>query len=325
MKGEIVFPRNQKPMIAPLLALCALAAGCPATDAGTGAVKTASTSTATPSASPSSGATTASVTSGPAAVQIILATGSAASFNAASVPASGGTYVAATRAFDLSGNLITNYATTYPNWWFQDAGVYLTSTSTSYPGGGSGATTSNSTDRELTPCAYFDSTDDNNPESAGYFTIDGLTTNAPSLTDTTPSADIDQCAGITAAERSRMGLYVRIRRSSASMGTNEKIQMIVKAKPLTTPNTAPVPSSCIVGGLFDATACATNVFTLSMRTAVTAAARPLYMLMPSAKALDLISESIMLPVNIDSTITALTIDRLKGGAVFYSIVLVKVP
>ncbi len=254
-----------------------------------------------------------------------MATGAAGSFNAGSVPASGGTYVTAARVFDLAGNLITNHTSQYPSWWFQDAGVFLTSTSTSYPGGGAGATSSNSTDRELTPCAYFDSTDDNNPENTGYFTIDGIMTNAASLSDATPTADIDQCAAITAAERAKMGLYVRIRRSGSSMGSSDKIQMIVKAKPLTPPNTAPVPTSCVVGGVFDATACATNVFTMAMRTAITAAARPFYMLMPSAKALDLISESVLLPVNIDSSITALTVDRLKGGAVFYSIILVKVP
>jgi hypothetical protein len=259
------------------------------------------------------------------AVQIILATGTASSFNAGSVPASGGAYVAATRVFDLAGNLISNHTNTYPNWWFQDAGVYLTSTSTSYPGGGAGATTSDTSNRELTPCAYFDNTDDNNPENAGYFTIDGLVTNAPSLSDGTASADIDQCAAITAVERARLGFYVRIRRSSASMGTSDKIQMIIKAKPLTAPNTAPVPSSCVVGGLFDATACATNVFTTTMRTAIGAAARPFYMLMPSSRAMDLISENILLPVNIDTSITTLSVDRLKGGAVFYSIVLVKVP
>lgn len=266
--------------------------------------------------------TNSSTASGPNVAQIIMATGSTASFDAASVPTSGGTYNYAKRFYDLKGNLISSTS----NWWLtatNGVGVFLTSTSTSYPGGGTGATTSTNGSRYRTPCAYFDIYDDNNPESSGYYTIDGLTTNPPSLSDSTPTADIDQCAGITNTEKSKLGIFMTINRSY--LNSTDKLQVIVKAKPLTTPNTAPVPSSCIVGGLFDASACTNTVFTITMRTALAAAARPFFMLFPSAKALDLISENVLLPINIDSTITTITIDRIKGGAVFYGITLVRVP
>jgi hypothetical protein len=310
--------------VAAAICFAALTTGCPLsqTPKNNATATEAALVAPSPSASASSSAT---VTSGPNAVQIIFATGASGSFDAVAVPAAGGTYAKVSRVFDLNGNTISNFSSTYPNWWFRTAAVFLTSTSTSFPAGGAGATTSNTTDRERTPCAYFDTYDDNNPESNGSYTIDGLIPNAQSLSDLTPAADIDQCAGITVAERSKLGFYAVLRRGSSSMGTTDKIQMIVRAKPLTPPNTAPVPSSCIVGGLFDATACATNVFTVSMRTAIGAAARPFYMLMPSAKSMDLVSESVLLPVNIDSTLTTITLDRLKGGAIIYSVILIKVP
>lgn len=265
---------------------------------------------------------TSTSSSGPNAVQIIFATGANGSFDASSVASTGGTYNYAQRFFDLKGNLLSNSN----SWWFKASSgtaVFLTSTSTSYPGGGVGATTSSSSSRYRTPCAYFDSTDDNNPETAGYYTIDGLVTNAPSFSDSTAVADIDQCAGISNTEKSKLGIVFTLDRNYLS--STDKIQLIIKAKPLTTPNTAPVPSSCVIGGLFDATGCATNVFNVTLRTALGAAARPFFMLFPSAKALDLISESILLPTNFDSSITTITIDRLKGGAVFYSATLIRVP
>lgn len=308
------------------LVTAAVSGGCLGSSNNNGATTAASANRSTGTTTTTT--TSSTINSGPAAVQIVLATGASGSFSAGSVPSSGGTYVTATKVYDLNGNLITSPATTYPYWWFEGAGVFLTSTSTSYAGGGAGATTSDTDDYQITPCAYFDSATDNNPESAGYYTIDGILTNPSSLANPsgTNSADIDQCAGITAGERAKLGFYVKLRRStSTSMGTSDKIQMIIKARPLTAPNTAPVPSSCIVGGFFDATACATAVFTLTMRTGLAAAAKPFYMLMPSAKSLDLVSESVILPVNIDTTLTHITVDRLKGGAVFYSIILVKVP
>ena len=298
-----------------------LSGGCASQISNTGGSSTAS---ALGTLTPTTSASASAVASGPNAVTIALRTGSSGSFDAASVAATGGTYSKVARSFDLNGNLIVTSG--YQNWWFDPAnsGVYLTSTSTSYPGGGSGATASSSANKQVTPCAYFDSYDDNNPEANGSYTIDGIIPNASSYT-TSSVADIDQCAGITAGEKANLGMYFTIKRGSANMNSTDKLQIMIRARSLTPPNIAPVPSSCVVGGLLDPTACASTVFTVSMRTALGAAARPFFMFMPSAKSLDLISESILLPINIDPALTVITIDRLKGGAVFYDVKLVRIP
>ncbi len=303
---------------------CLILSACNSQVSNTGAKSTASTS-GTGLTNTSTGTTQTTSVQGPNAVQIILSSGSGGSFDNVTPPVTGGTFAPARRFYDLSGNQIN--PTTYPSWWFDTStsgsGVFITSTSTSYPGGGTYATSSATSARYRTPCSYFDNFDDNNPETSGNFTIDGLVTNAPSLNDGTPAADMDQCAGATAGERAKLGMYFKFIRSN--MLSTDKLQVIIRAKPLNTPNTAIVPSSCIVGGVFDATACSNAVFTVSMRTSLGAAARPFFMLMPSAKAMDLLSEMVLLPLHADPTITTVSIDRLKGGAAFYSITFVRIP
>ena len=99
--------------------------------------------------------------------------------------------------------------------------------------------------------------------------------------------------------------------------------MFVKAKPLDEPNVAVQSSSCVVAGNFDPSSCVNQLFTLTMRTAPSAASKPFYILFPSAKALDLLSESVLLPINIDTSITTISIDRVKGGAIFYGLSIIR--
>lgn len=107
------------------------------------------------------------------------------------------------------------------------------------------------------------------------------------------------------------------------MDSSDKLQIIVKARPLDTPNTAPTSSTCTVSGFFDPAACTNQLYTVTMRTAPLSSAKPFYILFPSAKSLDLLSESVILPINIDTSITTISIDRVKGGAVFYGISVVR--
>jgi len=62
-----------------------------------------------------------------------------------------------------------------------------------------------------------------------------------------------------------------------------------------------------------------------MRNAPSAAAKPFYVLVPSAKALDLLSDTVLLPIHINAGIQTITIDRIKGGAVFYGMSVVRLP
>lgn len=227
-------------------------------------------------------------------------------------------FYAAKRFFDINGNAYSS--TTMPT-WFVGAYVYLTKTRTSSPDGSVAASGS----KEDTPCAYFDTYGtDNNPGNAGFYAIDGFYTS-----DSTTSPDIDQCAGATAAEQANLKLYFVIDRSK--MNTNDKLNIIVTASPLDAPNTSPTPSGCVVGGMFDASACTNQLFTVTMRAGPTASApmgafmpaKPFFMLFPSAKALDLISESIYLPINAAPGISTISIDRVKGGAVFHNITIIR--
>lgn len=193
--------------------------------------------------------------------------------------------------------------------WFVEAKLFLTSTRTS-----AGAPANSTSD---TPCAYFDSYTDNNPESTGFYTIDGYNVGG------SVTSDIDQCAGTSLAEAAQLAFYIKIDRRFTN--STDKFQIIVKAKPLDEPDTAPTTSSCIVGGLFDAANCANNVYTVSMRSGVGASAKPFYYLFPSAKALDLLAESVLLPTHIDSSINTISVDRVKGGAVIYGVTLIRIP
>lgn len=295
--------------------MAALVGGCQQPTSGSSTVSSSgSTSGATSSGSSSSGSSgsssssTSSTTSTVNALQIITKADGTGSFDGAAVPAAGGITVKASRLYNLDGSLITS--SLIPT-WFSEARVFLTSTRTS----GSNPSTPTTSD---TPCAYFDSfTGDNNPDSNGFYTVDGYY----SSTLATGGTDIDQCAGTAAAELGKLAMYVKIDRRF--MNTTDKLQIIVKAKPLDAPNTAPTVSSCVVGGNFDPSACVNQLFTLTMRTAPNAAAKPFYILFPSAKALDLLSESVLLPISIDTSITTISVDRVKGGAIFYGMTVVR--
>lgn len=231
---------------------------------------------------------------------------STGSFDSTSVPVAGGVSVRARRLFFLDGTLIPtgNFPT-----WFADARVFLTSTRTS---GANPVSPSGSN----TPCAYFDSFVDNNPDSSGFYTIDGY--NA-----TVSGSDIDQCAGTAAAELNQTGIYVQVDRRFLS--PTDKLMFIVKAKIIDDPNTAPTASTCVTSGFFDPSACSNQVYTLTMRTGPGAAAKPFYILFPSAKSLDLLSESVLIPMQINTNVTTISIDRVKGGAVFYGISIIRMP
>lgn len=238
------------------------------------------------------------------AVQIITKSGSTGSFDATSVPASGGVAAIAQRFFALDGSQISsgNMPT-----WISEAKLFLTSSRTS-----AGSPTYINGD---TPCAYFDGySGDSNPDSDSYYTIDGYNTSIF-------ASDVDQCAGTGASELNKLGLYIKLDRRF--MNATDKIQIIVKAKPIDAPNTTPTASSCVTGGYFDASNCSNQVYTLTMRTAPYASAQPFYLLFPSAKAYDLLSESIILPIQVDSNITTISMDRVKGGAIIYGITVIR--
>jgi hypothetical protein len=265
---------------------------------GTGTRTPSSNSTVTSSSSSSTFSY-----SGINAVQIIAKTGSNGSFDSVVPPPSGGLSVYASRYFNLDGSIIS---TSQVPTWLAQASLFITSTRTS-PG-------SPSFTNADTACAYFDSyIGDNNPESDGYYTIDGYNTSS--------GADIDQCAGTQSSETSKLGLYIKLDRNF--MNPTDKIQIIVKAKPIDAPNTAPSPSSCVVGGNFDPQNCVNTYFTVSMRTAPFASSQPFYVLFPSAKAYDLLSESVLLPIQIDPSVTTISIDRIKGGAIFYGVTIIR--
>lgn len=267
---------------------------------GTGSVGSILNDTSSSSSAPSN-------TSNVMAFQIITKASPSGSFDSPAVPAAGGISVKTQRLYNLDGSLITtgNVPT-----WYADSRVFLTSTRTA------GTANPVSPSGSDTPCAYFDSFADNNPDTSGFYTIDGFNPTAPGVV-----SDIDQCAGTAAAELNQLGMYIRVDRRF--MNPTDKLQIIVKAKPIEVPNTAPTSSSCVVGGFFDASACSNQLYTLTMRTAPGAAAKPFYILFPSAKALDLLSESVLLPIHIDTSITTISIDRVKGGAVFYGISVIR--
>lgn len=297
------------PTLVSVAVATAVVSGCQQPSSGEGA---STSSSAKPSASASSGSgssTTTTTTSTVNAIQIITKADPTGSFDGAAVPAAGGASVKASRLYNLNGSLVT---TSLIPTWFSEARVFLTSTRTS---GANPASPSGSD----TPCSYFDtSTADNNPDTSGFYTVDGYY--SPTLAS--GGTDIDQCAGTAAAELNKLGMYIKIDRRF--MNTTDKLQIIVKAKPLDAPNSAPTPSSCVVGGNFDASACVNQLFTLSMRTAPFSATVPFYILFPSAKSLDLLSESVLLPISIDSSITTISIDRVKGGAIFYGLTVIRI-
>lgn len=265
---------------------------------------TSSSSTSSTSTTGTSGTTTTSTTttSSTRAIQLITKTGSLGSFDAASAPASGGLALSAARFFNLDGSQIP---TAQKPTWLVGAKTFITSSRSQ-----AGVPAMTGSD---TPCAYFDSTNDNNPESNGYYVIDGYYSAA--------GADIDQCAGVAASELNQLSIYIQIDRTF--MESDENLQLIVKAKPINAPNTAPNPTECVAGGFFDAANCVNEYFTVSMRNAPGGAAKPFYILFPSAKSLDLLSESVLLPIRISNSITTISIDRVKGGAIIYGVSLIR--
>ncbi len=271
-----------------------------ATAVGTTTATTSSTTSTTSSTTTTSFNTTSSIN----AIQVITKADPTGSFDPVSVPLAGGSSVRANRLYNLDGSLIT--AGTLPP-WFIEARVFLTSTRTT-----SGAPSS--TNGWDTPCAYFDNVTDNNPDSSGFYTIDGYNTDN-ALTD------VDQCAGTAGSELSQLGIYVRLDRRF--MNPTDKVQLIVKAKPIDAPNTTLSPSSCVTSGFFDPGACSNQLFTMTMRTAPNASSKPFYILFPSAKANDLLSESVLLPINIDQSVSTISVDRVKGGAIFYGISIIR--
>ena len=288
------------------LLLTLLVSGCQQPTSGSTS-STSGSGNASSSGSSNSGSTTTTSTSTINALQVILKADATGSFDAAAIPGAGGASIKASRVYKLDGTLIT---TSLIPTWFSEARAFLTSTRTS---GANPVTPTTSN----TPCAYFDTSNDNNPDTNGFYTIDGYY----SSTLATGGTDIDQCAGTAAAELNQLGLYIKIDRRF--MNTTDKLQVIVKAKPLDAPNTAVTSSSCVVGGFFDASACVNQLFTMTMRTAPAAASKPFYILFPSAKSLDLLSESVLLPINIDTSITTISIDRVKGGAIFYGLSIIR--
>lgn len=276
-------------------------AGCqqPNTEESETVTPSISTTASTPSS--------AEIESSLKAIKIVFKADGSGSFDPVAVPNAGGLSLKASRIFDINGNLISN--SSIPP-WFSEARVFLTSTRTS--GGGNPVVPSGSD----TPCSYFDSfPGDNNVDTSGYYTIDGY--NAANVV-----SDIDQCAGTDVSELNKLYLYVKLDR--LFLGSNEKIQVIVNAKPINAPNTTADPSSCSSGGNFTPEACTNQLFTISMRTAPGAPTGFKPLLFPSAKALDLQSEIITMPINISSSINTISIDRIKGGAIFYSLTLVRI-
>ncbi len=235
---------------------------------------------------------------------ITKANSTTGSFDNSAVPLAGGISVKAQRLFYLDGSSIST--SNFPS-WFSEAKLFLTSTRTS----GTNPVTPTTSD---TPCAYFDSYSDNNPDASGFYTIDGY--NASVTT-----SDVDQCAGTAASELNQLYFYVKLDRRF--MNSTDKIQFIFKAKIIDAPNTAPTTTSCVTGGNFDAAACSNQLFSLSLRTAPGASTKPFFYLFPSAKALELLSESLLLPIQNDTSITTISIDRIKGGAVFYGVSIIR--
>jgi hypothetical protein len=277
--------------------------GCQQPDSATAAAAAAGSASSSGSSGSSSGSTTTTTSSGVSAIQLITKGDSTGSFDLAAVPVSGGTTVRAARYYNLDGSTISTI--NMPT-WLRESRVFLTSTRTS--GGIPTYTGSN------TPCAYFDDDTDNNPETTGFYTIDGYT-------GSTATTDIDQCAGTAASELGKLSIYVYMNR--LFFNSTDRFQVIVKAKPLDSPNTSPTATSCVVGGYFDPSACSNVLYSVTMRTAPSAAAKPFYYLFPSAKSLDLLSESVLLPFNIDTSLTTISIDRVKGGAVFYGVTVIR--
>lgn len=290
---------------AALPSLGASSCGGDGADAGSGS-STSSGSVSVGGAS-ASGASAASGTSSIVnAVQIITKGDPTGSFDLVSVPAAGGALVTASRFYNLDGSTITT-ANVPP--WFAGAHVFLTSTRTS-----TGPPNPVANGLQDTPCAYFDTEVDANPDSTGFYTIDGYnTTFAPN--------DIDQCAGTAANELSQVGLNIVIDRTY--MNPTDKLELIVKAELIDQPTTAPTPSTCISNGFFDPTVCSNQTYTVTMRTAPGAAAKPFFLLFPSASALDLLSQSVLLPINGNQSITTISIDRVKGGSVFYGMTVLR--
>jgi hypothetical protein len=284
-----------------LVAIGFALSACNNQSAGTSSSSSGGTSSAL------SSATTTAATStytGINAFQIITQAGSSGSFDNAAVPVSGGLLVSATRLFNLDGSSIASG--NLPAWFVQSQ-VMLTSTRTS-----AGTPTYNGDD---TACAYFDLySSDNNPDSSGFYTIDGYNTS-------TAATDIDQCAGTSASELAQLGAYFTVDRRF--MNPTDKLEVIVKAKPIDAPNTAPTASTCVVGGYFDPSACVNTYYTVTMRSAPFASAQPFYILFPSAKAYDLLSETVLLPIQIDPSITTISVDRIKGGAILYGITVLR--
>lgn len=305
---------NKKNILIAVFALVSLS-GCfssgqpvTATAASSSSAST-STSSSTTSGTSSTDATTSSSISftGTNAVQIITkANSSNGSFDSAAVPVAGGLPLLATRIFNLDGSQIATGS--IPS-WFAQAKIFLTSTRTT-----AGAPTYVGDD---TPCAYFDSySTDNNPDTSGFYTIDGAH-------DQNGNVDTDQCAGTALSELNQLAFYFQVNR--AAMNATDKLQIIVKAKLIDPPNTAPTVSTCVVGGNFDASNCTNTLYTISMRSAPAAVTKPFYIMFPSAKALDLLSESILLPLPINTNITTISIDRVKGGMVLYGVTIVRLP
>jgi hypothetical protein len=244
-------------------------------------------------------------------VQVITRADATASFDTVALPASGGASIKAVRYFNLDGSIIG--AGLLPT-WFREARLFLTTSrtaGTSNPG-------SSATDAD-TPCAYFDlAAGDNNPGGSGYYTIDGYNADASQT-----STDVDQCAGAAASEVAQLGMFLSVDR--LFMNPTDKLQIILKAKPIDAPNTAPTPASCTVAGFFEPSACTNQLFTVTMRPAPAAPAKPFYLLFPSAKSLDLLSESVLVPLHVNPSITTISIDRVKGGAIFYGFTVIRLP
>jgi hypothetical protein len=298
------FPANSVwPGFSVALVATTLSLGCqqPNSSSQSGVINGASSQNSAGSSAPSS---SASSTSGLNAISIVTKADPSGSFDATSVPVAGGIAAKAQRLFNLDGSAITSG--TVPA-WFVESRLFLTSTRTS-----TGIASNVTSD---TPCAYFDSySTDINPDTSGYYTIDGYSPNSG-------STDVDQCAGTAAAELNKVGLYINIDRRF--MNATDKLQLIIKAKPLDSPNTAPTVSNCVTGGFFDAGACSNLYYTVTMRTAPYASAKPFFILFPSAKSMDLLSEQVLVPINNYSNIATISIDRVKGGVVLYGVSVIR--
>ena len=274
--------------------------GCPFSSENTSTTKSK-----TPTSS-SSTSTSSTSYSGTNAVQIITRTGTQGSFDSTAVPSSGGVTIYAQRFFDLQGSSLS---TSQIPAWLTSASIFLTSTRSS-----SGTPANTGSD---TPCAYFDGFSDNNPETNNFYTIDGYNVR------TGVTSDIDQCTGTAAAELNKLSIVLQINRSY--LNSTDKFQIIVKARSIDEANSAPNPASCVVGGNFSPSSCSNQVYAVTLRTAPQAAALPFYYLFPSAKANDLLTESFFAPMHLNTSWTTISIDRVKGGAIFYGVSIIRLP